>query len=102
MTARQRRAQGVNEIAADPRPRALDDGRVVVAGLAPPLPCQCERARVVALRQAQRTPAQERSQLRLVRPWRCGLPAPAGRSEGHTSALQSLMRTSYAVSCLKK
>src|SRR3546814_9357958 len=26
----------------------------------------------------------------------------AGRSEVHTSELQSLMRTSYAVSCLKK
>src|SRR3546814_9794817 len=62
MTARQRRAQGVNEIAADPRQRALDDGRVVVAGLAPPLP----------------------------------------RSEEHTSELQSLMRISYAVFCLKK
>src|SRR3546814_5398769 len=28
--------------------------------------------------------------------------APAFRSEEHTSELQSLMRTSYAVSCLKK
>src|SRR3546814_5977537 len=27
---------------------------------------------------------------------------PAGRSEGHTSELQSLMRISYAVFCLKK
>src|SRR3546814_5010641 len=27
---------------------------------------------------------------------------PAGRSEEHTSELQSLMRTSYAVFCLKK
>src|SRR3546814_1675804 len=34
-----------------------------------------------------------------------GLPAgvyPAGRSEEHTSELQSLMRISYAVFCLKK
>src|SRR3546814_20847689 len=61
MAARQRRAQGVDEIAADPRQRALDDGRVVVAGLAPPMPFQCERARVVAPRQAQGTPAEERS-----------------------------------------
>src|SRR3546814_17152660 len=82
MAARQRRAQGVNEIAADPRQRALDDGRVVVAGLAPPLPCQCERARVVALRQAQRTLAQERSQLRPVRHRRGGLHAPARKSVG--------------------
>src|SRR3546814_4598816 len=29
-------------------------------------------------------------------------PAPAGRSEEHTSELQSLMRNSYAVFCLKK
>src|SRR3546814_954878 len=28
--------------------------------------------------------------------------APAGRSEEHTSELQSLMRNSYAVFCLKK
>src|SRR3546814_2840950 len=28
--------------------------------------------------------------------------APAARSEEHTSELQSLMRTSYAVFCLKK
>src|SRR3546814_4235574 len=28
--------------------------------------------------------------------------APRGRSEEHTSELQSLMRTSYAVFCLKK
>src|SRR3546814_6587502 len=30
------------------------------------------------------------------------LPVPAGRSEEHTSELQSLMRISYAVFCLKK
>src|SRR3546814_8672625 len=29
-------------------------------------------------------------------------PAPRGRSEEHTSELQSLMRISYAVFCLKK
>src|SRR3546814_3650423 len=29
-------------------------------------------------------------------------PPPAGRSEEHTSELQSLMRISYAVFCLKK
>src|SRR3546814_2031218 len=31
-----------------------------------------------------------------------GLPVASGRSEEHTSELQSLMRTSYAVFCLKK
>src|SRR3546814_6693202 len=33
---------------------------------------------------------------------RIGLSAPATRSEEHTSELQSLMRISYAVFCLKK
>src|SRR3546814_5328612 len=32
----------------------------------------------------------------------CGRPPPARRSEEHTSELQSLMRISYAVFCLKK
>src|SRR3546814_1890334 len=32
----------------------------------------------------------------------CGHGAPTGRSEEHTSELQSLMRISYAVFCLKK
>src|SRR3546814_4352016 len=32
----------------------------------------------------------------------CGRPAAARRSEEHTSELQSLMRISYAVFCLKK
>src|SRR3546814_7179777 len=31
-----------------------------------------------------------------------GVPAHVGRSEEHTSELQSLMRISYAVFCLKK
>src|SRR3546814_3162758 len=31
-----------------------------------------------------------------------GCPYPGGRSEEHTSELQSLMRNSYAVFCLKK
>src|SRR3546814_6143542 len=34
-------------------------------------------------------------------PARCG-PQPGQRSEEHTSELQSLMRSSYAVFCLKK
>src|SRR3546814_9663786 len=36
------------------------------------------------------------------RHWRAPVRMPGGRSEEHTSALQSLMRISYAVSCLKK
>src|SRR3546814_5609972 len=37
-----------------------------------------------------------------ARPGRCGLRAVVDRSEEHTSELQSLMRISYAVFCLKK
>src|SRR3546814_5469368 len=33
---------------------------------------------------------------------RCASPSPCLRSEEHTSELQSLMRISYAVFCLKK
>src|SRR3546814_6734413 len=33
--------------------------------------------------------------------YRCRVSAPSGRSEEHTSELQSLMRISYAVLCLK-
>src|SRR3546814_8349161 len=41
---------------------------------------------------------------RVIRLWRnCGgAPPDASRSEEHTSELQSLMRISYAVFCLKK
>src|SRR3546814_9221446 len=59
-------------------------------------------------RRASRVPGSARPHL-LARPWRA---APCrsevqrdgrlGRSEEHTSELQSLMRTSYADSCLKK
>src|SRR3546814_2327223 len=37
-----------------------------------------------------------------VNPQRCLAHQPADRSEEHTSELQSLMRISYAVFCLKK
>src|SRR3546814_12471541 len=35
-------------------------------------------------------------------PWRCWMTWVSSRSEEHTSELQSLMRISYAVFCLKK
>src|SRR3546814_3164019 len=38
----------------------------------------------------------------MYREFVCGVVEPAGRSEEHTSELQSLMRRSYAVFCLKK
>src|SRR3546814_5020942 len=37
-----------------------------------------------------------------LRCWALPVPASSGRSEEHTSELQSLMRISYAVFCLKK
>src|SRR3546814_8139895 len=41
--------------------------------------------------------------VRLCRGWACaGVASTAPRSEEHTSELQSLMRISYAVFCLKK
>src|SRR3546814_4803060 len=45
-----------------------------------------------------------RAQILLIPPLRTALwnPAGDGRSEEHTSELQSLMRISYAVFCLKK
>src|SRR3546814_1287172 len=57
-------------------------------------------------RQAGKTPRRRGS----ARPWCRPLPCPAvrphpgphSRSEEHTSELQSLMRISYAVFCLKK
>src|SRR3546814_1283794 len=39
---------------------------------------------------------------RLVEVLKLALPRPPSRSEEHTSELQSLMRISYAVFCLKK
>src|SRR3546814_4692708 len=38
---------------------------------------------------------------RIIRPTAFAMETPALRSEEHTSELQSLMRTSYAVFCLK-
>src|SRR3546814_8243890 len=74
------------------------------------------RASVRRLRQAQRGPEdlsgeRKRPLDHVLDPaWRAGraralgipLPHPEGRSEEHTSELQSLMRISYAVFCLKK
>src|SRR3546814_12562045 len=50
--------------------------------------------------------ARRQDQRRVARPEqdapRCVVGLPRGRSEEHTSELQSLMRISYAVFCLKK
>src|SRR3546814_7023503 len=59
-------------------------------------------------RLAKIVPTVERSAVRSVRPSRCSpvksarSPMMRSRSEEHTSELQSLMRISYAVFCLKK
>src|SRR3546814_1782486 len=47
-------------------------------------------------------PPDDRSSLRRARQERGGAGKGDGRSEEHTSELQSLMRISYAVFCLKK
>src|SRR3546814_8265832 len=63
----------------------LHDRRRSAAGPAPPHAVHG----ALHARRSRRTPSIE-------------TPAHAGRSEEHTSELQSLMRTSYAVFCLKK
>src|SRR3546814_3880040 len=67
------------------RARDLPGGKVQAVLLSHPLPAG---ARVVAM---PRPPARQR-----------GRRHGGGRSEEHTSELQSLMRISYAVFCLKK
>src|SRR3546814_5066599 len=57
------------------------------------------RDRSTRLRHGSARPTRRRAALGGVRQ-RAGM--PARRSEEHTSALQSLMRISYAVFCLKK
>src|SRR3546814_5156256 len=54
-------------------------------------------ASTAAMRRWRRSPAWQR-------PWPAAVPTAPGwwRSEEHTSELQSLMRISYAVFCLKK
>src|SRR3546814_10585497 len=57
-------------------------------------------ARVVALNRPNRQTDRARGSYRRAEvKWK---PASPGRSEEHTSELQSLMRISYAVFCLKK
>src|SRR3546814_6439171 len=56
------------------------------------------------MRYNSRKPIDQTGRHRYARTLRAGsgLPEPAVRSEEHTSELQSLMRISYAVFCLKK
>src|SRR3546814_3099762 len=67
-------------------------------GLAAPIPAwRATRARYVRGRRRSHTPRGL-----LHRQGQAPAPPPARRSEEHTSELQSLMRNSYAVFCLKK
>src|SRR3546814_2467260 len=57
----------------------------------------------VAPENRRRTLGEGRAQAESEKPRSCGWGSMAGaRSEEHTSELQSLMRSSYAVLCLKK
>src|SRR3546814_8169359 len=78
--------------------RAVDRGRAVGHDIDPIHGLDRDRADVDRLRDTaiSHTPAVEQCQ-GSVRP-----AAAQVRSEEHTSELQSLMRTSYAVHCLKK
>src|SRR3546814_1768218 len=57
---------------------------------------------VLASRGLPKTPFARRSKAASSSDCRCATAASAIRSEEHTSELQSLMRISYAVFCLKK
>src|SRR3546814_8350297 len=65
----------------------------------------CDRERVAGVGRGAEPPAATPGETALAHQSRHALaadPVAAGRSEEHTSELQSLMRISYAVFCLKK
>src|SRR3546814_2325863 len=64
-----------------------------------PFSGDCSKARI-AVASARASPFTKYSQARLFRATKW--PGSVARSEEHTSELQSLMRISYAVFCLKK
>src|SRR3546814_6092330 len=61
-----------------------------------------QRARMDRLRRAAPFAADIEQQQQMLVAQRIAREAGGGRSEEHTSELQALMRTSYAVFCLKK
>ncbi len=79
VAAEQRRFERVGEFAGDPLQRALHHRIVVVAGLATPLPCQRQRARIETGRQGKGTLAQLIGQVGIEARWRCRLQVPAGQ-----------------------
>src|SRR3546814_2008280 len=67
--------------------------------------CACAPIRIILRSYSSRNISSVRTTPRLppaARPKRYGRPIEQARSEEHTSELQSLMRISYAVFCLKK
>src|SRR3546814_10410971 len=103
--------QGVESKPVDELRRSLDAPNREVAGLAclkpSDLSAQAERARRLARHPSQALLDREAKQRRRHVPRqqkRCqrrGARVAVGRSEEHKSDLQSLMRTSYAVFCLR-
>src|SRR3546814_5317111 len=84
--------------AADRRSRGLREGKAVSPGQYLRYPTAEESSIVAAQSAAEGAiPRQEAAHMRF-----CLRPALIARSEEHTSELQSLMRISYAVFCLKK
>src|SRR3546814_10287458 len=89
---------------ADPTSRPATAARAGTATTARPAAATANRARIVAVPSSARSPGTT------APPASAGRPSPisdanakaAQRSEEHTSELQSLMRISYAVFCLKK
>src|SRR3546814_8643303 len=75
----------------------------VIAGARPPQASDYSRTRLVLRRESDGRLIQRESDqvAKIQEPDPAGINEP-GRSEEHTSELQSLMRTSYAVFCLKK
>src|SRR3546814_4627446 len=89
--------------AADPEPTGAVDAGVVAALLGHARQhLRTERARRFAPGVDQRATVLQAQDQPAIRPRRDAADRLVERSEEHTSELQSLMRTSYAVLCLKK
>src|SRR3546814_1286283 len=58
--------------------------------------------KVAGMFQLQQTDTPPAEACKAAAAWLIGLESGDARSDEHTSEIQSLMRTSYAVSCLKK
>src|SRR3546814_9878895 len=99
---------GVVGAAAGPMSGQLSEA---AAAMPPAAPFRCNDALSSAAVMPVRLTRSPADSYAMYQPWRIGRSpsptttlrrAPGRRSEEHTSELQSLMRTSYAVFCLKK